>query len=52
MKEEEQKQQIRVGKIESRRKETDRAFAEIMENERKQRVEKTMRLRQMRLVKH
>jgi hypothetical protein len=33
-----------------RREETDRAFAEIMERERRARLEKTMRLRSMRLV--
>lgn len=36
---------------EVRRAETDRVFVEIKERERKDRLEKTMRLRQMRLVK-
>lgn len=49
---EERKQEIRIGKVELRREETERAFAEIIRNERKQRLEKTMRLRQMRVVKH
>jgi hypothetical protein len=50
--EDEHKQEIRVAKIDSRREETDRAYAEIIKNERKERLEKTMRLRQMRLVTH
>lgn len=37
---------------ESDRMETDRAFAEIVENERKARLAKTMRLRSMRVVKN
>jgi hypothetical protein len=36
---------------EVRRAETDRVFVEINEQERKDRLEKTMRLRRMRLVK-
>lgn len=52
MSEEEHKQEIHIGKIDSRREETDRAFKEIMDGERKQRVEKIMQLRKMRLVKH
>lgn len=36
--------------IEKRRAETDKAFAEIKEQERTARLEKTMRLRRMRLV--
>lgn len=34
-----------------RREETDRAFAEIMEAERRARLEKSMRLRSLRLTK-
>jgi hypothetical protein len=34
-----------------RREETDRAFAEIMDEDRKARLQKTMRLKSMRLVK-
>lgn len=52
MHKDEHKQEIKIGRIDARREETDRAFAEIMENERRQRLEKSMRLRQMRLVKH
>lgn len=51
MNREEDKQEIRVGKIHPRREETARAYAEIFESERKARIEKTMRLRQMKIVK-
>ena len=46
------KQEFKAGRIDARREQTDRAYAEIMENERKERLEKSMRLRKMRLIKH
>lgn len=52
MSEDERKQQIKVGKIDSRREETEHAFAEMMEHERTQRLEQTMRLSKIKLVKH
>ena len=52
MTEDVQNQEIRVGKIDSRREEIDRAFAEMMEDERKRRLEQAMRLRKIKIVKH
>jgi len=40
------KQEFKAGRIDARREQTDRAYAEIMENE------QSMRLRKMRLIKH
>jgi hypothetical protein len=52
MEKDESRQEIRIGKVDSRREETNKAYAEIVRQEREQRREKQMRLRQFRLVKH
>lgn len=52
MNEQQQHQKIKVGKIDTRRAETDRAFAKLVNEERRARLEKTMRLRSIRLVEN